>query len=468
MDEHRIGSRQAWIVVVAAIGGVVATYWDDAWHTVIGRDSALIPPHLLLYGAIAVVGAALGWWVLSVLWRTRSVRTLLRVPGMLLAVVAGLATVLAAAADVGWHAAFGRDAVLWSPPHLLSVVATAVLVVAVFVGVGRSASVFLQTALSAVLLGAAQIVVLEYDTDVPQFGEWLYLPVLVVVGLGWAFVVRTLAPRPGVLMWSVVVYFGLRLVVFAVLSLAGWIGPDAPLALAGLLLLETSVIGGVVRWPLAGIAMAALQLVASATGISSVSLAPAAAGAAVVVPVLALLALRGRRVWQAGAFVAVLAVLPVLSPLPARAHDPGQGEEVGTVQLTAQRRDDTRWVVRASAVDGVEPIRLAARRAGKTVTAPLDADGTDRFRGELVLPSVGLWFVYVELRSGGRTVESWLPIDTERAVAASDRRSLYVPAGSGSAPVGEYLAGAALFAVSAFLIGMAVIEVRRRGRYYAS
>jgi hypothetical protein len=35
-------------VVVAGSAGLFATFWDDAWHTDLGRDQATIPPHLWL------------------------------------------------------------------------------------------------------------------------------------------------------------------------------------------------------------------------------------------------------------------------------------------------------------------------------------------------------------------------------------------------------------------------------------
>jgi hypothetical protein len=32
------------LVVVAGAAALFATYWDDAWHTDLGRDDATIPP----------------------------------------------------------------------------------------------------------------------------------------------------------------------------------------------------------------------------------------------------------------------------------------------------------------------------------------------------------------------------------------------------------------------------------------
>ena len=42
--------------------GIFATYWDESWHTDIGRDSFWTPAHLLLYGAMAVVGVSIAVW----------------------------------------------------------------------------------------------------------------------------------------------------------------------------------------------------------------------------------------------------------------------------------------------------------------------------------------------------------------------------------------------------------------------
>jgi hypothetical protein len=52
-------------VVLAGAAALFATYWDDAWHTDLGRDSPTIPPHLLLYASVAVIGAV----VVARAWR---------------------------------------------------------------------------------------------------------------------------------------------------------------------------------------------------------------------------------------------------------------------------------------------------------------------------------------------------------------------------------------------------------------
>jgi hypothetical protein len=137
--------------------------------------------------------------------QTKSVRVVLATPGLSLAVAAGAVTALAAPADAAWHAAFGRDSVLWSPPHLLSVVGTATLLVATLIGVGAEHRA-LRIGLATSLLGAAEVVVLEYDTNVPQFAEALYVPLLVITGLGAAWVARSVVGDRFTVTWMVRCY----------------------------------------------------------------------------------------------------------------------------------------------------------------------------------------------------------------------------------------------------------------------
>jgi hypothetical protein len=391
----------------------------------------------------------------------------LTTPGLALAVASGITTAAAAPADAAWHDAFGRDAVLWSPPHLLSVLGTLALLVAVVIGTGQGAGRVQQAALGAALLGTSQIVVLEYDTDVPQFAEWLYLPVLLVAGLASMWVVRSMMPARFTVPASVLAYFGLRLAILLALAIPGWVVPDPPIALLGLLILDLPSRWGNARWPLAGLAVSALQLGASAAGLSSVRFASTLTAAAVVVPLLlltllAVLPRRGAR--PVGVVAGLLFTLALLTPPQARAHDPGQGQNIATVQITANRDHDS-WVIRLDDVKetspaDLTPIRLLARRAGDTVTAPLAGTGTG-FTGTITLPSPGRWFVYAELRTDDRVAETWLPVRQDDTASITERRSLYLPAGTARRPASEYVAGAGLLAIGAMLIGWTTLAVRR-------
>src|SRR5260370_40552158 len=105
--------------VIAAAGwlSLAATYWDDAWHTDIGRDSAWTPPHVLLYGAVAVAGVMVAWWVIASVASSRSLASLTW-PPLLLAGAGGGGVRAAAPIDAAWRAAHRRGRGLWGRPRM--------------------------------------------------------------------------------------------------------------------------------------------------------------------------------------------------------------------------------------------------------------------------------------------------------------------------------------------------------------
>ena len=175
----------AFTATLAVAGFVVAlfgVYWDDAWHTDRGRDDLLSAPHLSLYSGVAVAISVAVWWG----WQRRAAGWWLVLSGPVgVAVVGAGVTLGSAPVDEWWHQSFGRDAVLWSPPHLLAVVGTIALGSGVVLVVGRSAvalsdrlGAVLRVAAGAGVVGGWQVLVLEYDTDVALFSPMWYLPVL--------------------------------------------------------------------------------------------------------------------------------------------------------------------------------------------------------------------------------------------------------------------------------------------------
>ena len=132
--------------------------------------------------SVAPAGFAVGWG-----WRSRKVGWQKLGAGPIgIAVVGAAVTLRSAPLDEWWHAAFGRDAVLWSPPHLVALVGTVALGSGValvaaqsLAGGGRLDAVLLVATCTGVV-GAWQVLVIEYDTDVAQFSPLWYLPVLAV------------------------------------------------------------------------------------------------------------------------------------------------------------------------------------------------------------------------------------------------------------------------------------------------
>ena len=44
-----------WAVIAAKILALWGLQWDIRWHIRIGRDSAWIPPHLMMYSGVAII-----------------------------------------------------------------------------------------------------------------------------------------------------------------------------------------------------------------------------------------------------------------------------------------------------------------------------------------------------------------------------------------------------------------------------
>jgi len=107
--------------------------WDIQWHTIIGRDSFWIPPHVMLYTGVTLV-VLVSFGVLA--WETFRARAtggvaaarsqrflgLTGTRGFHVAAWGIAVTVLAAPIDDLWHRLFGLDVTLWSPPHLMGIV----------------------------------------------------------------------------------------------------------------------------------------------------------------------------------------------------------------------------------------------------------------------------------------------------------------------------------------------------------
>ncbi len=465
----------AWSSAVAAVAGFVsllATYWDDAWHTDLGRDDATIAPHLLLYGSVAVAGIVVAWWGVRALLITRSLPTVLRHGPVMVAAIAGAATLAAAPLDAAWHTAFGRDAVLWSPPHMLVVLASAAMVLGIAAGARGSRSGLPEAALAGLFLGGLMMSVLEYETDVPQFSEVLYLPVALVAGLSAAVVARRLVPWRAPVTTMVAVYVVVRIATIAVLAVMGRTTPEVPVAVLGLGLLDLPWRTTLQRYSAAAAAMSALALTTAATGLSE---RPVSAVAVVAVPVMAVflasvLLDRPRSTPMAATISVVLAgAISLAAPMPgASAHDPGQGESAGAVTVGGRSDGNGRLELSVEVPDtcaDLTPVRITARRAGTTVFGPLGAMEKCRFTGTVTVPDDGRWFVYAEFLTGGGPLEVWLPLIADQSDAVGEARHLYRPAEATAATRGAQVGAAiGIYAVGAGLLGAAAFVFARRSR----
>ena len=110
-------------VTSASIGGA----WDVSWHRSIGRDSFWTPAHLAIQACGVMAAVICGYLILvntfgqSAKLKTTSVNVLgFRAPlGAFIAAWGGIAMITSAPFDNWWHAAYGLDVKIVSPPHTL-------------------------------------------------------------------------------------------------------------------------------------------------------------------------------------------------------------------------------------------------------------------------------------------------------------------------------------------------------------
>ena len=113
-------------ITSASIGG----NWDVSWHRSIGRDSFLTPAHIAIYACGVLAAVICGYLIFATTFgkspaaarlREHSVSVLgFRAPlGAFLAAWGGIAMLTSAPFDNWWHAAYGLDVKIISPPHTL-------------------------------------------------------------------------------------------------------------------------------------------------------------------------------------------------------------------------------------------------------------------------------------------------------------------------------------------------------------
>lgn len=454
------------LVVVAGLLAVFATYWDEAWHTDIGRDSAWAAPHVLLYAAVAVVGFGIAVWGTKVLLATGSLRAAFGHSPLLAAGLGAIGALVAAPIDAGWHEAYGRDAVLWSPPHMLVVLASTALVLGVVTGLPASAG-GLRAAAGVLLLANAAAVVFEYEADVPQFSEVLYLPLLLGVGLATVWLVDQVVPLRVPATAVVLGYATLRMGISGGLLILGRSTPDLPIAVLGLAAYDLPF-RRTSRLLAAAALTSGLAWAASATSSASpIATDVAVSAAPVVVMGLLLLALRARRglLLASGLLVAALA-LSTVGAERAEAHDPGQGEPIAGLQLVATTTAAGEVALSVHAkedCDDLDEREVVARRAGEAIRRPLVRVGECRFRGELSLPEGGRWFVYAEFFQDGEPAEAWLSVKVGAVDRIEQTRVLYRPSGNAEdLSWAQVIVGSLVYALGLALLAVGVRAVRAR------
>jgi len=116
-----------WTCVIAITSASTGGIWDISWHKSIGRDTFWTAPHMLIQLCGILAGISCGYLILSATFgKSRaalaaSVRIWgFRGPlGAFACAWGGVAMVVSAPFDNWWHAAYGLDVKVLSPPHVL-------------------------------------------------------------------------------------------------------------------------------------------------------------------------------------------------------------------------------------------------------------------------------------------------------------------------------------------------------------
>ena len=446
-----------WLIMTALIGsisGLFGIYWDEAWHTDVGRDTFWSPPHLFIYGGIAAVGLAVALWTWIGLRSGKIQRP------MLIAISGAVLTIASGPIDEWWHVAFGRDAVVWSPPHMAALVGVILLVGSLLIEgarfPGRSGRAF-ATLASAGLLAAVLIAVYEYEGDVPQFPVVLYLPLLAgLSSLAFAMIRRV---RQGVTLpatRAAAAYTGLMVGVVAVLALLGDSLPAFTIILGPAIVFD---LAGRSRSQLARAALFSASLLALYVPYLNIvqrgvhlTAGDVAAGlpAAVALSWAALIAVEGVQRIPRRPAVAVATMLLLMIPGTALAHDPGFGDDVAEVRLHAEIIGTTAVItgqVVGADCPSLETIRLVGRRAGRTIEGDLSL-ARCTLSGSVELPDRGRWFIYTEMAQNGTLLESWIAANVGGSETAFQRDTTLYLASIRTSPLSKYMVGVVLYAVA--------------------
>jgi hypothetical protein len=226
-------------VLFAVYGLAVAGYGfytDVAWHVALGRDDDLFTaPHTAIFIGLVLISIApmLGVLIASIERVETDLRFGgLRVPWSMLPLGAlGAAALIGFPVDELWHRAYGIDVTMWSPPHLIMILAASFTGLASWLvlaetGVGpgdgstashRRWSRGLHVVAGALTLQGLSSVQGEFSYGVPQWQQ-LFHPVLICIAAGLALTLIRIVHGPG---WSL----GIAVALFAF----GATGTDGPI-----------------------------------------------------------------------------------------------------------------------------------------------------------------------------------------------------------------------------------------------
>ncbi len=127
MRPHASAPWYVWCGVLAITSASIGGAWDVSWHRTIGRDTFWTPAHMAIYACGVLAAIICGYLIFATTFsnsaklKAVSVNVLgFRAPlGAFIAAWGGIAMLTSAPFDNWWHAAYGIDVKIVSPPHTL-------------------------------------------------------------------------------------------------------------------------------------------------------------------------------------------------------------------------------------------------------------------------------------------------------------------------------------------------------------
>ncbi|HEV8535141.1 MAG TPA: hypothetical protein VGR87_05390 [Candidatus Limnocylindria bacterium] len=256
-------------LVIGTAGTLLSWFgsgWDVSWHRIFGRDTFWSTPHLFIYagvtlwGVSALVATATTMAGRPIRGRAMQVGPFRAELGLALVGIGALVTIAAGPFDNLWHALFGRDVDIWSPPHLAGIAGGAIGLlgwIAAFAPGTFSLDDWLRRLLRLITLGnilAISVFALNfyYVTSVAREGFFYPLLISVLVPASLA-VATTVVPGRWPATSAALAYTATALVGYALLAGSGWRPPAfPPLVLAGAVAIDLArQRGGLWAGPLA-------------------------------------------------------------------------------------------------------------------------------------------------------------------------------------------------------------------------
>lgn len=225
-----------WCAILSVTSAIIGGHWDISWHRSIGRDTFWTPAHIAIYACGVLAGVSCAYLILSRTFAQTGDAATIRMWGFrgplgaFLAAWGGVAMLTSAPFDDWWHNAYGLDVKIVSPPHVLLILGTLMIMMgALMLTLGRMNrasgadrmkldAVFLY--IGAMILVLVMVFLMEMTTRISMHQAAFYQKIAMTVPI----ILLGLARASG-LRWAATITAGIYTVV---LCLFVWILPLFP------------------------------------------------------------------------------------------------------------------------------------------------------------------------------------------------------------------------------------------------